>query len=449
MGGKGGKGTNSTVSQTTTDLPEWVKPFQTALLQRAEYESALPYETYGGPKVADFSPYEQEGMGRVVDLAMGPGNQEALTEASRIAYNVANDSFGDVSSVHSGYNPLAMNGAGDYLSQQRTSGYNPAAYSSQYTAGQREMGFDPGSLDDPDMLQDYMSPYMQDVVDIEKREAMRDADIRHRDTGLDAARAGSLGGYRDAIMRTETERDLGQRLGDIQSQGQQAAFADAKASFEQDRAARATAEQLGQAQFGQNQQMQQTMESLMQQGWSMSDAAQQAREQFNQGQFGLNMQDAQFGASQGLNQWQAMDAARQAAGQMGLNAQQANQQAQLGMQGNQLAYQQNQLAAADAMAGYGAQSFADQLEQAGLLQGIGSQQRQLVQAGIDSAVADWNRQNAYGWEQINMMNNIIHGGAIAPGTSSQMYGPTPDSSQSLVGQGIAAAGMFGGKGGGS
>ena len=66
----------------------------------------------------------------------------------------------------------------------------------------------------------------------------RNDSIRNQNIGLDAAKQGGLGGYRDAIMRSENERDVMQQMGDIQTQGQQAAFADAKQSFEADRAAR-------------------------------------------------------------------------------------------------------------------------------------------------------------------------------------------------------------------
>jgi hypothetical protein len=339
MGGKGGSdGTNSTVTSTTTDLPEWVKPYQMALLDRAEYQSAVPYETYNGPRVADFSPYEQEAMARMGEAAMG-GDSAGLTEAARLAYNVGNDSFGDV---------------------------NTDVWS----------GYEAGRGNDSDMLQSYMSPYMQNVVDIEKREAMRDADIRHRDTGLDAARAGSLGGYREGIMRSETERDLGQRLDDLQAQGQQASFADARQAF------------------------------------------------------GVDQQN------------------QQAAAGMGLQAQQGNQQTQLGLQQNQLGYQQNQLRSADQLAGYGTQQFADEMERLGIMQGIGAQQRQLVQQGLDTGYQDFMRQQSMPWESINMLNTVIHGGSIAPGTTSNMFGPQPSNTQNLLGSGIAAAGMYGqGKGG--
>lgn len=113
-----------------------------------------------------------------------------------------------------------------------------------------------------DQLQPYMSPYQQAVVDTEKREATRQSDMMGRDVGLQAAGAGSLGGYREALMQSERERNLGQQLGDIQTRGSQSAYEAARQAYEADRAARFSAEQynaalmqrgaeLGQSAYGQ------------------------------------------------------------------------------------------------------------------------------------------------------------------------------------------------------
>ena len=110
--------------------------------------------------------------------------------------------------------------------------------SSLYT-GQVDLGpgFDAGTIADPATLESYMSPYQQLVTDIEKREAQRQSDIQAADISQTAAQAGGLGGYREAIMQAERERNLGQQLADIQTRGSQAAFEQAQRAFG-DRAAR-------------------------------------------------------------------------------------------------------------------------------------------------------------------------------------------------------------------
>lgn len=70
----------------------------------------------------------------------------------------------------------------------------------------------------------YMSPYMQNVVDIQKREAARQSGIAGVQQAGQATQAGAFGGGRDAILRAERERNLMTQMGDIQQQGSQAAF---------------------------------------------------------------------------------------------------------------------------------------------------------------------------------------------------------------------------------
>lgn len=95
----------------------------------------------------------------------------------------------------------------------------------------------------------YMSPYMQNVVDIQKREAARQSGIAGLQQQGQATQAGAFGGGRDAIMRAERERNLGTQMNDIQAQGLQSAFANAQSQFNTN---------LGQmAQFGGQQQQQQ------------------------------------------------------------------------------------------------------------------------------------------------------------------------------------------------
>lgn len=82
----------------------------------------------------------------------------------------------------------------------------------------------------------YMSPYMQNVVDIQKREAQRASGIQGTQQQAQAAQAGAFGGSRDAIMRAERERNLGTQMGDIQATGLQNAFTNAQSQFNADEA---------------------------------------------------------------------------------------------------------------------------------------------------------------------------------------------------------------------
>jgi hypothetical protein len=69
-----------------------------------------------------------------------------------------------------------------------------------------------------------MSPYMQGVVDVQKREAIRGAQQGQLGQNLAAARQGTYGGARQLLAQTERERNLGTQLGDIQARGLEAAY---------------------------------------------------------------------------------------------------------------------------------------------------------------------------------------------------------------------------------
>lgn len=70
----------------------------------------------------------------------------------------------------------------------------------------------------------YMNPYTQNVVDIQKREAVRDYEKTLPGMAYNASRQGAFGGARYGVQEAEGQRNLAQRLGDIQQQGQERAF---------------------------------------------------------------------------------------------------------------------------------------------------------------------------------------------------------------------------------
>jgi hypothetical protein len=81
---------------------------------------------------------------------------------------------------------------------------------------------------DPRAMQGYMSPYMQNVVDYQKSQALRDYNMARPMRARQAAGAGAFGGSRQAIMEAEAERSLGSQLQGIAATGSQKAFEDAQ-----------------------------------------------------------------------------------------------------------------------------------------------------------------------------------------------------------------------------
>ena len=107
-------------------------------------------------------------------------------------------------------------GLGAYQPGQFSAGFN-------YQPGQFSTGLGPvGSV------QDYMNPFIQNVVDIQAREARRQADISRQAEQARLAQAGAYGGSRQAIMEAERQRNLGEQIGDIQAKGLMAAYEQAQ-----------------------------------------------------------------------------------------------------------------------------------------------------------------------------------------------------------------------------
>jgi hypothetical protein len=192
--GKGGGGAppNQQVTSTTSNLPEYAKPYFTNLLKRAQAESYREYTPYRGERIAGLTPAQLQTQQDVMAMER-PGQ------------------FG----VGTG-----MAGAGGIGSLQY----------GQRAAGAGNQFF--GLATDPFATQAFMSPYMQNVVDVQKQAAIRDAQISNLAGNLGAARQGTYGGARQLLAQTERERALGGKLGEIQATGSQRAFEDAQRSLQ-------------------------------------------------------------------------------------------------------------------------------------------------------------------------------------------------------------------------
>jgi hypothetical protein len=81
---------------------------------------------------------------------------------------------------------------------------------------------------DPRAMQGYMSPYMQNVVDYQKTQALRDYQMAAPMRARAAIGAGAFGGSRQAIESAEAQRNLMGQLQGISATGSQKAFEDAQ-----------------------------------------------------------------------------------------------------------------------------------------------------------------------------------------------------------------------------
>jgi len=171
----------STVTQQTSNIPEYFQPYLERLFERAEGVTTEPFEQYEGPRLA------------------------APTSQQQAAYQGVEDMVG-------GYKPYIA--TADLLTAQA---------SQQST--------------DPAAIAARMSPYQQSVIDIQKREALRDTEKLQQQLGASAVGAGAYGGSRQALLESELARQQGQRLADIQATGSQQAYQQAMNQLQADRAA--------------------------------------------------------------------------------------------------------------------------------------------------------------------------------------------------------------------
>jgi hypothetical protein len=243
---------------------------------------------------------------------------------------------------------------------------------------------------DPGVAQQYMSPYMQDVVDTQKKKANEDYLQQLEGQRSQAVAAGAYGGSRQAVQEATGARDLQLQLAQIQAAGLQGAY------------------QQGQQQFNQQQQLgMQGQQFNIGTNLQAQLANQQAQQQANVQNLSSFLQTQGLGAQTGLQAALANQGAGLQVGGQNLAAQLQTQGlgANLGQQA-QLANQAQQMQMA--MANQQAQEFGHQQQlqaslanqQTGLQAGMANQQTGL-QAGLS------NQQAALAGQQMGLQGAMF------------------------------------------
>jgi hypothetical protein len=218
---------NQNVTQTT--IPEYAKPYVEKMLGKTEALTNAPYQTYQGERIAGFTPMQQQAQQAAANL--GPAKQ--LGVGTQMA----------------GLAGLGAMGAGQQYQQMAT---NPYA------------------------MQAYMSPYVENALAPQLREAARQSAMVGQQNQAQAVQQGAFGGSRSAIVEAERQRNLGQTQADIYNRGMQSAFEQARQAqqfgstlglqgMQTAGQMAGTLGQLGQTQFGQQQQALQTQAQMGQQ----------------------------------------------------------------------------------------------------------------------------------------------------------------------------------------
>jgi hypothetical protein len=454
-------------TQTTAGVSPWAERYVGSLLNAAQQQvfntdpttgqatDIVPYLAYGAPVAG--SPYR---------AGMGPGEQAAAQSSVAAPTSLQQQAYGSAANMQvpnaidlaqrtaatgvegllglGGYRPssfYAPDVSGSNLNapsmQAAQTGYQPNLQTFQMGPAERVQT---QSITQPGNFESYMSPYMQNVVDVQQREAQRRADIAGTQRAARATQAGAFGGSRQAIENAEAARNLATQKGDIQAAGLQSAYQQAQQQFNAEQQARLQAQlanqQAGLTAGGQNLAAQLGVQQLgTQTGLQTSLANLSSAQQAN-----VQNQAAQLQA-QGMNAQQALQAAL-ANQQATLSTQQAGEQsrqfgANLGLQGLQGA-----LSGSAQLGNLGQQQLGAQQSITNLQNTLGQQQQTNQQAVINQAMQNLQNQRMYPQQQLQYLSSMLSGLPVSS-TGQVATIPGPNMLSQLAGLGTTAAGAAG------
>lgn len=171
-GGGGGSPAPSSSTVTNTNIPEYAQPYVETMLGAGQ-QQIFNYDKAGHPtNIKPYTPFST-----------------------------------NMNDYIAGFSPMQQQGFSTVANMQ---------------AGPQAFQQDVGS---------YMSPYIQNAVAAQEREAARQSAIQGQGQQAQAAQAGAFGGARDALQRSERERNLGNLQSDIAAQGFQNAFNSAQNQY--------------------------------------------------------------------------------------------------------------------------------------------------------------------------------------------------------------------------
>jgi len=191
MGKGGGGGQPQTTTAYQTNLPEYAKPYVENMLNAAQKQIYNDDMTSFRP----YTPYSKDPS----QYFAGPSGLQQSTYGE--AANMQTPGGFGIAQGLTGLAAMGQMGAGRQFAQQATN---------------------------PNAIQQYMSPFMQNVVDTQKLSAVRDFQVAQPVRQAQAVRAGAFGGSRQAIENAEAQRNLMSQLQSIQATGTQKAFEDAQ-----------------------------------------------------------------------------------------------------------------------------------------------------------------------------------------------------------------------------
>ena len=249
---------------------------------------------------------------------------------------------------------------------------------------------------DPNSYQDFMNPFMNDVIQQQYQDIQRQGDIQKQGANAQAVGAGAFGGSRQGIQQAEINRNVLDQQARTGSQLRSQGFQQA-------------------------------------QGLAQQAASQQAQQQLAQaGQFG--QQAGQLG-QQGM---QGAQGYGQTAAGLGNLAQLTGQ---LGQSTGALGQTVGQLGQATAGLGQMGQQMG--VQDVNSLLGIGGLQQQDAQQDLDVARANSLAQQNLPYQQVGFMSDVFRGVPALQQTTSTSTAPPASTTSQMLGLAQAGIGAYG------
>jgi hypothetical protein len=385
----GGGGGPTTSTSYQTNIPEYARPYVEQMLGATQKQIFTgTSDAKGQFTPTGFNAYTPYGSTYQTDPKTGGPLKDASgnimytnTARQQAQAAVAPQTYGQQAAtfnMNNYANPLQTGSAtkmtADLAARSAAAGYYSPLQAERFQLGAPQQ-VRSDSFTAPGVSQAYMSPYMQNVVNAQQREARRAGEIQRNQNQAQAVGQGAFGGSRQGIVEAERQRNLATQLGDIQAQGLQGAY---------------------------------------QQGMGQFNAEQAAYLQAQQANQGANLNVA----TQNLQAQQQAQAAQEASRQFG---------AQLGMQGfnqaGQLAGQLGQL---------GQQQYGQEMGMIQAMSDLGAKEQAQEQAVINQQIQNYATQQQYPYMQLGIMSNMLRGLPMQAGTTN-MYQAQPMNIQQAVG----------------
>jgi hypothetical protein len=347
---------------------------------------------YSAQQLAALSPQQQQAL---TASTQGVGAYQPYLQAGSEAIGQGIGAVGtglETMGSALGQLPAAQQGYRDQqnaMLQAQALGQAGTQQAQAMTAG-ADYGFDPTSY------QQYMDPYMNDVIQQQYQDIQRQGDIQKQGANAQAVGSGAFGGSRQGIQQAEINRNVLDQQARTGSQLRSAGFQQAS-------------------------------------GLAQQAAANQAQQQLAQAQ--------QYGQQAGQLGQQGMQGAQgygQAAAGLGNLAQLTGQ---IGQSTGQLGQTVGQLGSATA--GIGQLGQAMGVQDINTLMGAGALSQGQTQKGYDVTRANELAQQALPYQQVGFMSDLFRGVPALQQTYSTSTAPPPSTQSQLYGLGIAGIGAYG------